>query len=58
MLTAKDAPEGYTRKGMAKGWMRRKPNPSIQKLKKENKELKDTLAAVLERLDKLEDNSE
>ena len=57
MLIPKDTPEGYTRKGMKKGWMRPKPNPALQKIKKENAQLKATLADLMDRLEKLEKKS-
>jgi len=58
MLNHENAPEGYTKQGMERGWMKRKCNPVMQKLRKENEELKASLAAILERLEKLEDKTE
>lgn len=58
MLNPKEAPDGFTRAGMAPGWIRRKRNPALTKLREENQELKKTLDAVLERLEKLEEKVE
>lgn len=58
MLNSNSAPDGFTKDGMERGWMRRKKNPTMIKLQKENRELKETLAAILERLEKLEEKTE
>lgn len=51
-----ETPEGFTRKGMPPGWIVPKRNPTTARLLRENRELRDMVVALAERLAALEEN--
>lgn len=51
------APDGYTFQGMQRGWMRAKISPKVRMLKEENRQLKETLAEIVARLEKVEEKT-